>query len=274
MKPRERVMAMVLIGLLIAAFVGVVGYQFIWSPLQEKNAKIHAMQKDVDDVKEKKTKLEKDLKHFDLVTRTWSLPENESLSSLAYVELLRALLKKAEVTEPRIMPKKPDSTTNVPRLAQRKPAYTRLGFTITAKGDEPALICFLRDFYRQPLLHEIRTLNVSKPTEAANRTRRELDLTIEIEALIIDKADSRPLLLPASPGIELLAGGVGAAAYGFRARRNQTRQSVPTTERARPRRGCSTRWLPLSHHRSRLLLQAGWEKHLLWEHSETHHTTP
>jgi hypothetical protein len=95
-------------------------------------------------------------------------------------------------------------------LAPKKPSYTKLTWDVSAKGDLYHLVDFLRLFYSQPLLHTIKSMTVQRPSDARARAARELDVTLKVEALVLDNAPARPTLLPIHREMALLT---GPAAY-------------------------------------------------------------
>jgi len=98
-------------------------------------------------------------------------------------------------------------------LAPKRPAYTRLTFELTAKGELYNLVDFMRLFYQQPLLHTIKKMNIQRPSEARSRDRRDLDISLTIEALVLDGVPDRATLLPLVRELALLSG--PAAQTGF-----------------------------------------------------------
>ena len=59
MSPRERMLAMIVIGLLLGGGGGVGGYMLIYSPLQDKNNAADKLQEEVDELEGKVAKIEK-----------------------------------------------------------------------------------------------------------------------------------------------------------------------------------------------------------------------
>src|SRR5207249_10935051 len=96
-----------------------------------------------------------------------------------YNTLLTGLCRRADLTGLKIMVSEPD-TKSAPPLAPKKPAYTRLTWDVTAKGDEYHLVDFLRHFYAQPLLHQIKSIEVRPPSDNQSQQRRELDIILKI----------------------------------------------------------------------------------------------
>jgi hypothetical protein len=101
-----------------------------------------------------------------------------------------------------IIPKAPDAKTT-PQLANKKPIYTRLLFTVQAKGDLASLVDFLGRFYKLRLLHLIRNLTIQKPLGGESRgggtAPTDVEVNLTVEALVLDTAEQRKTLLPEKP---------------------------------------------------------------------------
>lgn len=86
---------------------------------------------------------------------------------------------------------------SVPTLGKNKPVYTRLIYTLTAKGELAAVVDFMHRFYKVRLLHQIRNLTLRRPIQSGGANRsNELDVTMTVEALVLDNAEARKTLLP------------------------------------------------------------------------------
>ena len=213
MTTRERHLAVALVGILGTAAVGFLGYTFILSPLVEKNKLIKVKQTEIDQVTEDIQQIQGEKRKYEAM-RQQSLPndplQGAGLAREDYGRLLEALCRKANLDSGlKIQVAEPDSKS-VPMLGPKKPAYTRLTWDVTAKGDEYHVIDFLQHFYSQPLLHSIKTITLQRPSDLKSQQKRELDVTIKVEALVLDNAPVRSTLLPVVPEIALL---VGPAAY-------------------------------------------------------------
>ena len=61
-------------------------------------------------------------------------------------------------------------------------------------------MAFLQSFYNTPVLHRIRTLTITKPTTLRQGQRQdELDISMVIEAVIVDGVKPRETLMPKEP---------------------------------------------------------------------------
>src|SRR5262245_15708645 len=129
----------------------------------------------------------------------------------------------------KIIPSEPDNKS-VPMLAQKKPAYTRLTYAITAKGEIYHLVDFLRHFYQQPLLHRIKDMNIQRPSDQRAQGRRELDINMTIEALVLDNAPARSTLLPVIREMGLLSGGAAQTGYNMQVATSGHGSPIPPSE--------------------------------------------
>ena len=211
MSNRERSLAAVLAGFLVLIGIGFVAYQFVFSPLAAKNKQIDGLNEDIrqrnldlDEIQTAKRKFE--------TTRQMSLG-NAGVSRGPYAELLKSLLVNAgfPVTALKISLKEPDSKT-APAIQGKKTAYTRLVYDISAKGELFYFVEFLKRFYEQPLLHAVKSINILRPSDAKAQARGELDVTMTIEALVLENAteQSPPVRTPTELAAVSIAGGLGA----------------------------------------------------------------
>jgi hypothetical protein len=215
MTTRERNLSVAVSAVLGVAAVGFLGYWLVLGPWLEKNRQIKQkqteiaqLQEDIDDIVLLKRKFEG--------ARQQSLPvdpiQGVGESRQKYTDLLEHMCRRADLTGLKITPGEPDSKT-APQIASKKPAYTKLIWDLSAKGDEYHVIDFLRLFYSQPLLHSIKTMTIQRPSDNRQRSSRELDVSIKIEALVLDNAPTRPTLLPVVREIALLSGAASYTGY-------------------------------------------------------------
>ena len=211
MSNRERSLAAVLAGFLVLIGIGFVAYQFVFSPLAAKNKQIDGLNEDirqrnldVDEIQAAKRKFE--------TTRQMSLG-NAGVSRGPYAELLKSLLVNAgfPVTALKISLKEPDTKT-APTIQGKKTAYTKLVYDISAKGELFYFVEFLKRFYEQPLLHAVKSINILRPSDAKAQARGELDVTMTLEALVLENAteQSPPVRTPTEMAAVAAAGGLGA----------------------------------------------------------------
>lgn len=196
MSRRERVLAIVLLPLMLIVGGGVMAYQFWYLPLRQRDRLINEVSDEIAarEAKVKQIRAEKDRL---AKLRQISLPLDADMARREYEEELAKLLRASgfDGGSFSIIPKPPESKSS-PTLANKKPIYTRLLFTVTAKGDLAALIDFLDRFYRLRLLHQVRNLSIQRPLTPDRNRANDLDVNLTIEALVLDTAEPRKTLVP------------------------------------------------------------------------------
>jgi hypothetical protein len=224
MNPRERILAMGLVGVL--AIVG--GYfallkPFYFDALKERDATIARLQKDITERSDKVQQIQRDLPKLER-WRVLSLPNPNDpvMSQRAYEIYLTDLLRDSGFTAAsgtRVTPEPPDINSS-PKLSptKKEPIYTLLPFKVVAHGDLSSLVKMMEDFYRTGLLHRIKNLAIRKPLTASGPQQQqrvgELDIDMTIEAAIINGAESRQILLP-NISRRLLRVDVMTGMYGY-----------------------------------------------------------
>jgi len=128
---------------------------------------------------------------------TASLERRMEVANREYVGKLTEMLTKSGFAAGTftIVPKPPDNKSGPP-LAKNKPVYTRLDFTVDVKGDLASLVDFLERFYTLRVLHQIKNFTFTRPMSGKGN---ELDVKLVIEALVLDTAEQRATLEPATP---------------------------------------------------------------------------
>ncbi len=230
MNSRERILAIVLIGLIMLGGGAVLGYLFVYSPLQDKYAAAEKIQNEANEFDDKVNAVMAARLKIAAVKRQ-SLPPDINQAKAQYKLLLEKLLRDANITDHKIPdmrildnrapatpelvlpnPNAPASSatpapattpgsTPAPTAAQtlKKPAYTRLEFKVEAKkADIWQIVDFLKAFYSVDLLHQITFINIVRDNKATD-ARNGLDLHLTIEAIILDKAEPRKDILPPTP---------------------------------------------------------------------------
>ncbi|MFO0930337.1 MAG: hypothetical protein U0736_25470, partial [Gemmataceae bacterium] len=98
-----------------------------------------------------------------------------------------------------ITPRQPDRRSAAPTTKNKEPLYDRLAFAASGRGNLASLVKVLRDLHRAPLLHQVRGLSVTTTPERTGRTTNPpgtLDLSMTVEALLVNGAEDRASLLP------------------------------------------------------------------------------
>lgn len=205
MTKREKGLVAVLGTLLGLGGLGFAAATLVILPYFEKTKQIRQRQADVDNLELEIATIIAAKNKYE-ASRQQSLPADVGVSRREYGLLLESLCRRADFLPGTysIAPAEPDNKSS-PTIAPKKPAYTRLTFEMTVKSDLYNLIEFLNGFYQQPLLHAIKKINVQRPSDARAVERKQLDVTMTVEALVLDNAPTRPTLLPVSREQALLA---------------------------------------------------------------------
>jgi hypothetical protein len=229
---RERNLAVALVGVLGTAGLGFVAYQFVLSPLTEKAKLIKTKQGEIDEVQEQVDRILAEKRKFEGL-RQQSLPadpvQGPGVARTQYHNLLMGLCRRADLTGLKVSMSEPDSKS-APQIAPKKPAYTRLTWDVSAKGDVYHVADFLRHFYAQPLLHQIKSIEIRRPSDNQSQQRREVDLVMKIEALVLDNAPVRPTLLPVVREVALLSGPAAYTAVNMAAVESGRGSPVPPAD--------------------------------------------
>ncbi len=201
MTPRERILALGAVAMIVVFGGGVLGYQFVLRPLQQKEKAAQTLKDEIEKGDMALMEFTKNRPRLELAKKE-SLPADVELARSKYVEELIRLLRTSDFPDSgqessSVNSKPPEKIASVP--GAKKPPFQRLQFDVQCHGEETSLIDFLDRFYRTPLLHRIRTLTINKSSTARAGV---LDVTMLIEALIVDGAEKRDTLLPA--GVEPL----------------------------------------------------------------------
>ncbi|HXG13178.1 MAG TPA: hypothetical protein VNK04_25700 [Gemmataceae bacterium] len=197
MNPRERVLALVLLATVILAGGGFAVYQFLWSPLRnqdwalaELEKKIAAKQAQIKDLEVRKRQIER--------WRALSLPGDPHFALAAYQKHLDQLVAESDFAPGAITIKHRElEVAGAAAARAKKQPFTKLSFDVSGHGNMASLAKFLEKFYRTPLLHQVRSIDIRRPDTARPGQRPEdLDIKLQIEALIVEGAPKRDTLLP------------------------------------------------------------------------------
>ncbi len=193
MNQRERILA---VGVLSVVILAVGGFLFKWlflDSLYRVNADIEAAKADIskkEDDKQKEMDDEQALLREDPRVAHWnilSLPEDKNLAEemkggrsadearkrhedmlqVDYQRFLNNLVVKSGFSPSSIkVSAAAADRKGGPILSGKTPAYTRMTFTVQAQGRLDAVERMLADFYKAPLLHQIRNLTLTARTAA------------------------------------------------------------------------------------------------------------
>lgn len=210
MTKRERTMALILLPPLLLFGGWFLAYQLWFEPLRLKDQRIRDIETEIQEKNasikkalDKKKELEK--------LKPASLPFDADLARREYEDEISKLLRQSgfEAGSFSVTPKPIDTKTS-PTLAKNKPPiFNRLVYTVQAKGELLNVVEFMEKFYKVRLLHQIRNFNLQRPVTPDRNRANELDVSMTIEALVLDVAEHRKTLKPEKePDLaDVLAGG-------------------------------------------------------------------
>lgn len=199
MTTRERVLATILLPLLLLVGGGYMAYQLWYEPMRSRDLRAIDLQREIDEKHEQVRQIRERKKEMEKY-RLISLPADVDLARREYEEELSKLIRKAGFDAGlfSIIPKPADTKTS-PTQATKKPIYTRLLFTVQAKGELLSFVEFLESFYSIRLLHQVRNISIQRPVTSDRGRGNELEFNFTIEALVLDNAEHRKTLLPENP---------------------------------------------------------------------------
>src|SRR5262249_55055321 len=154
MNPRERILAMVVVGVVLLCGGVFLFNQMFLGPLKARDKNISTLQEEID---KKRTQVAKAVAGQAKLTRgrQTSLPRDVYLAQRKYEEYLSELLFKSGFArdKTKVITQNADSRTS-PQLTGKKPVYTVLPFLVEATGTEENLVKMLEGFYRTGLFHK------------------------------------------------------------------------------------------------------------------------
>lgn len=201
MNTRERLLAIIVLAVVCFAGVVVMAYQFILTPISERKASIAALQLDIDGKREQIAAVQLQRPKLEL-WQTLSLPHDSDMARREYEKHLNNLMRQSRFRAGSftVTPKPADNKSSPKIGAKKDPIYTVLTFTIQAHTSLYNLVDFLEQFYRTSLLHQIKTLTITRPATSTGPDQRPnmstLDINMTIEALVLAQAQKRSSLLP------------------------------------------------------------------------------
>ncbi|MBX7102476.1 MAG: hypothetical protein K1X57_00240 [Gemmataceae bacterium] len=202
MTRRERTLAFLLLPPLILIGGGFIAHQMWYEPLVARDRRIEDLNREIEEKISAVKKAQEKKKELDRINLL-SLPREVELARREYEEQLSKMVRASgfDSQSITITSKKPDARTAPVLMKGQPPIYTRLEYTLQAKGELICIVDFMEKFYDVPLLHQIRNLKIQRPTGSGtgNRPTFDLDYVLTIEALVLDRADPRKTLLPEKP---------------------------------------------------------------------------
>lgn len=222
MNPRERILAIVLVTAIVVGG-GVFGVGFVYLPkLNDKKQELNALQNRVSDKEATVFKMQQDQVTLDKLRQISLPPDPVEKPQPGAKQVATAAAKPQELAANKaqgdyqnfltdlvaaskfapggfnVVPRKLEIAAGNQAARGKKPAFVKLSYTITGHGTLVNLVDFMHKFYEKPLLHQIKSVVIHVPeTNRQDQNQRpdELDLTVEVEALVVDGAKPRDVLL-------------------------------------------------------------------------------
>jgi hypothetical protein len=195
MNSRERALAILLVCVIVFGGGGFFGYQFVYTPWNQRKKTLANLQKDEDTKLARRAELEKQRTRLARWT-SLSLPGDQETARLEYERYLTQLFNRYKIINGREILTQPVDTKSSPTIG-KDPIYVKLIFKVKAYATMASLSALMNEFYRTGLMHEIRNLTIQRQMTASPQAKQdELDVRMTIEALIVKGADKRPYLLP------------------------------------------------------------------------------
>jgi hypothetical protein len=235
---RERNMLVLLVGVGSVFVLGLLFHTWFWTPLQNYGRTIDELEGEIADkdklirvVQLEKKRLEK--------YRVLSLASSPEVASSEYAMWLRPVLQMCGLREIELQPPAATALKPPPASQQGKKAgHMVLSYGVRARGDMAAVVRTLDALKRAPILHRVKSLTVAVGDD---KSSGRLNLTMTIEAMIVNKAEATQPFLSAPDGrlvaLETIAGlrraPIGMALAPWLAAKTAVRQQVAGEQLAR-----------------------------------------
>jgi len=214
--PRDRTIATALLAAVALSAAAFLFYEFYLVPRGDRQDRLaKALEQD----KQRTSRLLQVEEHQKQMAewRKLSLPGDINLDRINYPHLLEGMVQRSGIQARDMQVNFKDSTDIVKGgiFDKKEPFITPISFTITGRTDLDGLLKLLKEFYTTSLLHRIKAFSVTRPKtgvdgKPGNHKSRDLQVTLEVEALMVKGADVRDDILPKSPpAIQTLARPVG-----------------------------------------------------------------
>lgn len=206
---------------------GALGYFVFYEPMVEKKTAAAKLEVEAYDLEQKLAAQRKNVARLADVKKR-SLPADEAIANREYYDVLYALLQQAKAPAASTVKPRAVDQKGVPLVTQnpKKPAYVRMAYDITMpKADLWALVNFLKAYYQLNLLQQITSIEIrraedvtssgGKFTATDGSDRKDLNVKIVTEALILDGAEARRAVVPVSNAFAAVGGGPGYHAVAW-----------------------------------------------------------
>lgn len=194
---RERNLVLALVTLLLVGGGYLLVNVMFLQPLYRKQQLIVTLEKDIEDKQNRIAQVQANQKKM----QGWmhaSLPPDVDLAQREYEKFLSGLARKsgAKGGDFTVTPPRQIDTKSSPTIPGKGPIYTKLPFTVRGHGSVQTVVQLLEGFHKAPLLHQIKNVNIQRPLTLGTQQRaNEVDVTLTVEALIVNGAKPRKVLL-------------------------------------------------------------------------------
>jgi hypothetical protein len=213
MSTRERFLALIVLPVLVLGGLGFLGWYFVLGPYYTRAKAMKALDNDIAAQKEKILEAKKKQAQLER-WKQQSLPADADLARREYEKYLGDLFRDADFAPGSYtITSRPADTKSSPSITGKGPIYTKLDFGVTGRAPLEKITRALEAFYRTGLLHEIKALQISRPVAALNNTgnrfgqpqqpQRDLDLSLQVEALIVTGAENRQAMFTPDHRVQL-----------------------------------------------------------------------
>jgi hypothetical protein len=206
MNPRERMLAIAVLTLVMLGGGAFLFYELYLSPLHTRQEQLRIAELEVGT---RKFRIQKVVNEWPKVlqAQALSLPSEVVRSERDYQRHLNKLLEESGISPGTfyvsvgttgVVMRGTRFVNNTLSDNKKPPLLTPLTFTVSGKTDLAHLVDLLEHFYRTPLLHRIKNLSVKRPPNPGGTATKstELDINLTVEAAIVRGAEDRATILP------------------------------------------------------------------------------
>jgi hypothetical protein len=198
MNPRERVLAMVVLSVVVLAGGLLLFHQMFLVPLDERDGTIGALEQEVQQKRDRMRQLQAEMPKLQRC-RQLSLPANVDSANRQYANYLNELMRDSKFADGTftISPPKQIESKSAPSIPGKGPIYLKLAYIVQARTSLAHLVTMLDRFYRTSLLHKVKSISIQRAmTGGTQQQSSDLEINLVIEALIVSGVENRPYLLP------------------------------------------------------------------------------
>ena len=173
MNPRERMLALTVLSIAVLAGGAYLFYTVFLAPLGEMDERLAKVQEEVKQNELRVQQIQAAKVRLALYKQL-SLPKQIDYSRREYGnDLLDLLIDSGfPASATSVSPKSPEKSSVL--TVDKKPVYTRLPFTVVTKGNLDNLVQMLECFYRKPLLHQIKSIQVSRAATTGAQAQQQV----------------------------------------------------------------------------------------------------